>query len=129
MGEWDSIIRTLTSLDQEQLEEQKITLEEIRMFAEEGYGDMIKAVADISTGMFAIGGEFHADGEQILLQQGSQQINLWGFNIYPDRPLDDMLEYDSLINIRPKDNNRTTEIQDPGIKEKIFKIVRDKLIL
>ncbi|MFA6525829.1 MAG: DUF5674 family protein [Candidatus Buchananbacteria bacterium] len=108
--------------------ENQITWAEVRKLAEESYGEMVKAVADINLGILAIGGEFHADGEQLLLAKGSRQVDLWGFNIYPDNPADSILIYDSLINIRPKDNNRSTEIQLPEIRKKIFEIF-EKIVL
>src|SRR3989339_1979146 len=99
--------------------DKQITLAAVKKLAEESYGDMVKAVADINLGILAIGGEFHADAEQLLLAQGSRQADLWGFNIYPDNPVESILVYDSLINIRPQNNNRSTEIQLPEIKKRI----------
>ncbi len=109
--------------------DKKITWPEVKQLAEESYGEMVKAVADINLGIVAIGGEFHADAEQLLLAQGSRQTDLWGFNIYPDNPAEEMIIYDSLINIRPKDNNRSTEIQLPEIKKRILELIRNKIIL
>lgn len=91
--------------------------------AEESYGDMVKAVADIGQGILAIGGEMHADAEQLLLEQGSRQSDLWGFNIYPEVKGDDFLEYVSFINIRPKQNNRSQEISSSEVREKIKELV------
>ena len=101
----------------------KIPLVEVKKAAEETFGDMVKAVADIEEGSMAIGGEMHADCEAKLLEHGSEQKNLWGFNIYPDRKPDEWLEYQSLINIRPSVGNRSMEIQDEAIRRKIAEIV------
>ncbi|MBU1178678.1 hypothetical protein KJ903_05725 [Patescibacteria group bacterium] len=91
------------------------------------FGDMVKVVVDIDQEIMSIGGEMHADGEAILLENGSQQENLWGANIYPEKSGDDHIEYTSLINIRPRAGNRSMEVQDKEIKKKIA-VVINKLI-
>lgn len=101
----------------------QISLEKVRDLAQDSYGEMVKAVADIEKNIIAIGGEYHADAEQLLLSQGSHQDNLWGFNIYPDQPKETWLEYYSLINVRPRLNNRSQIIQDENIKKKIKDLV------
>lgn len=106
----------------------KISLVEVKRLAEESYGEMVKTVADIGQGILAIGGEMHADGEQLLLEKGSLQSDLWGFNIYPDTEDDGFLEYVSFINIRPKQDNRSQEISNLEIRDKIKKLVKEKII-
>lgn len=108
--------------------ENQITWAEVKKLAEESYGEMTKAVADINLGILAIGGEMHADAEQLLLEQGSRQDDLWGFNIYPEAEAGQVLEYVSFINIRPRLGNRSQEIGDTAIKGKI-KLLVDKLIV
>jgi len=49
------------------------------------FGDMVKYVVDVERGVVALGGELHADAEQVLLEQGSRQADLWGANYYPGR--------------------------------------------
>lgn len=105
----------------------KISLTEIKKMAEESYGDMVKAVVDLDRKIVAIGGEWHADAEALLLDDGSKQEYLWGINIYPDKQGDEMIEYNSLINIRPKVGNRQTDIELPDIRAKI-KIIINNLI-
>ena len=106
----------------------QLTIPELRAMAAETFGDMVKVVADISTGAVAFSNSMHSDAERLLLEQGSSQENLWGFNIYPDNPEDIMLEFQSLINIRPRQHNRTLEIQDTTIQEKIKAIVKKIII-
>jgi hypothetical protein len=101
----------------------KITLEKVKQLAQDSYGEMVKAVADIEQDIIAIGGEYHADAEQLLLQQGSQQHALWGFNIYPDQNKETWLEYYSLINIRPRQNNKSQIIELDEVKQKIKALV------
>ncbi len=101
----------------------KISREQIRQLAQEGFGNMVKAVVDIAQGVMALGGEWHADAEAVLLEDGSKQENLWGINIYPDNNDESLIAFASLINIRPRVGNRSMEIQDLFIREKIKDIV------
>ena len=104
-----------------------ISIEELKVIAEETFDDLIKAVVDIEREIMAVGGELHSDEEALLLKQGSEQKNLWGINIYPELEGDDFIEFDSMINLRPSQNNRSRGIDDQIIQEKIIKIV-DKLV-
>jgi len=83
------------------------------------FGDMVKYVADVERGLIALGGELHADAEQVLLEQGSRQADLWGANYYPGRGREGCIEFTSLINIQPERGNPGMEIADPGIRERI----------
>ncbi|MBI4098411.1 MAG: hypothetical protein HY437_00045 [Candidatus Magasanikbacteria bacterium] len=103
-----------------------ISHEELKHLANERYGDLVKAVVDVERGVMAIGMEMHVDGEATLLEQGSKQQNLWGINIYPEKPRDEWVEFDSMINLRPRQNNRSRGVDDPEIQRKIIAIV-DKL--
>jgi hypothetical protein len=103
----------------------KITKAELEELAEEFYVEMIKGVADIENNLIALGGEWHMDANQVLIDNGSNQENLWGFNIYLNKPKEEMLEYNSLINIRPKQGNKSMEIENEEIKNKIFEIVNN----
>jgi hypothetical protein len=87
-------------------------------------GVYIKLAVDIDRGILAGGGEFHADCESALLEDGSEQQNVWGADWYPDAQ---EVTYESLINIRPSQNNRSMEIQDVAIREKVEQIVRELL--
>ena len=100
---------------------------ELATIAEDLFGDMVKAVADVAENKLAIDAELHSDLEQLLLQDGSQQQNLWGFNLYPDAENEDFIEFDSLINIRPRQNNRSRDVENPEIRAKIRDII-DKYI-
>lgn len=99
----------------------------VQKAAKESFGDMAKVVVDIERGILALGGELHADAEDVLLKDGSRQVDVWGINLYPDRPVADWVEYTSLINVRPKAGNRSVEITDEGLRAKIRSLV-DRLI-
>ncbi|MBQ3280619.1 hypothetical protein IJG92_03130 [Candidatus Saccharibacteria bacterium] len=72
----------------------------------------------------AVDSPMHYDCEQLLLENGSSQEDLWGINLYLDSDnIDDMVEFDSMINIRPAQNNRTRSVEDENIQEKIKSVV------
>ena len=96
--------------------------------AEAGFGDLVKAVVDVQTAVMAIGGGLHADEEAVLLDLGSAQPDLWGINLYPEQHgTDDWIEFDSMINVRPKQGNRSRSVEDPETRRRIVDIV-DRLV-
>ena len=103
----------------------KISKKKLKQLAEKRFGDLVKAVVDIKRGIMALGGELHADEEAELLKNGSQQQNLWGINLYPDESKEKWIEFDSIINIRPSQNNRSRDIENQEIKEKIKNIIKN----
>lgn len=81
----------------------------------------IKTVIDIKKKICSAGCDRHFDSEKILLEQGSKQENLWGGGI----DLETMtIDCNSMINIRPKQNNKSNEIQDVKIREEFEKITK-----
>lgn len=106
---------------------EKISLVELKKIAEEIFGDMVKGVVDLEKSIMAIGGEMHADEEAVLLNNGSKQENLWGINLYPDVSGEDFVEFDSMINIRPRQNNRSRNVEDEGVRKQILAVV-NKLV-
>lgn len=95
----------------------------VEEYAHVWFGDMVKIVADLQRRILSLGGELHADGEKLLLADGSRQDDLWGANVFPFRPTASRLEFTALINIRPRQSNRTMEVQDPTLREAIRAIV------
>ena len=83
------------------------------------FADMVKYVVDVERGIAAVGGELHADAEQLLLERGSRQEDLWGANYYPGRGEDGCIEFTSLINIRPSQGNRSMEIEDDAVRARV----------
>lgn len=104
---------------------EKISKKELKQLAEKRFGDMVKAVVDIEQDTMAIGGELHADEEAELLKNGSEQQNLWGVNLYPDEPENKWIEFDSVINIRPSQGNRSRNVENSEIKEKIKNTIKN----
>ena len=85
--------------------------------------EFIKAVVDVRLEKIAIDADLHADLESMMLSAGSMQEDLWGINFYPGEDEDSFIEFDSLINIRPKQNNTKRNIQNPDVEKKIISVV------
>jgi hypothetical protein len=102
---------------------------ELEHLAAASFGDFVKAVVDVDRGIMAIGGEMHADEEQELLDDGSAQENLWGINLYPGLPPEQWIEFDSMINVRPRLGNRSRDVENitirQAIREVVTRLVRD----
>ena len=97
------------------------TSEKIREMAEPFFGLRIKLAVDVSREILAGGGELYFDCEQLLLDDGSQQENIWGADWYPQTK---EVGFESIINIRPRQQNMTMEVRDLLLKARIEKIVR-----
>jgi len=91
--------------------------------AEAQFGDMVKAVVDVRRRVMAIGGELHSDEEAALLEDGSAQEDVWGINLYPAEQGDAWLEFDSMINVRPSQGNRSRSVEDGKLRDLIRQIV------
>ena len=100
-----------------------VTRAELTALAERQFGDMVKAVVDVARGVMAIGGELQADEEAALMDDGSRQADLWGINLYPGEHGVDWIEFDSVINVRPAQGNRTRDVADERLRDPICGIV------
>jgi len=66
----------------------------------------------------------HADEEALLLEEGSRQADLWGIDLYPDRfGTPDFIEFDSMINLRPSQGNRSRSVEDPEARRAVTAVV------
>lgn len=106
---------------------ERIALDELRRMAEGMFGNMVKAVVDIDRELLALDGELHADLEGLLIENGSSQRNLWGINLYPDMEGDELVEFDSMINVRPSQGNRSRRIESPDTRERILRIISKRI--
>jgi Protein of unknown function (DUF5674) len=114
----------LIALAEIELVHERVALAQLSDLAEHSFGDLVKAVVDVERAVMAIGGELHADEEARLIAAGSAQADLWGINLYPashGRP--DWLEFDSMINVRPRQGNRSRSVEDPETRRHIVEIV------
>lgn len=91
------------------------------------FGDMVKAVVDVERELLAIDGDLHSDLEAFLIENGSTQQDLWGINLYMELAGDDFVEFDSMINMRPSQENRSRGVENPQTREKILEIVAKRI--
>lgn len=101
---------------------ERIDAAHLRALVQGYFEDMVKYVVDVERQVVAVGGEMHADAEEVLLEDGSRQGDLWGANYYPGRGREDCIEFTALINIRPSQGNRAMLIEDPEIRERVRQI-------
>jgi len=99
--------------------------EMLRALAAAWHQTLVKGVADIRRCLIALGGEWHMDANNRLIEDASQQEHLWGFNLYPGEKGDAAIEYISLINIRPLQGNRSMEIGCEETRRAVRKIVAE----
>jgi hypothetical protein len=100
-----------------------IDLARLREMAGRRFGEMVKAVVDVEKEIMAVDAELHADEEEALLERGSAQANLWGVNLYPDVAGEHWIEFDSMINLRPSQGNRSRGVDDSAVRQRIIEIV------
>lgn len=104
----------------------RIGIDELEEMAENMYGELVKAVVDVEKRTMVVDAGLHVDEEQLLLESGSRQSDLWGINLYPDSFGDeDFVEFDSMINIRPAQGNRSRSVEDESTRNLIIKIVEE----
>ena len=103
-----------------------VTVGELGEMAEKMFGGLVKAVVDVKRGIMAVDAELHADQEDELINAGSAQADLWGINLYPELfATEDLVEFDSVINIRPVMGNRSRYVEDERLRNEIARAVAD----
>ena len=100
-----------------------ITRAELADLATARFGDLVKAVVDVTRLVMAVSGELHSNEESLLLDNGSRQQDLWGINLYPNETGADWIEFDSVINVRPSQNNRSRSVEDEATRASIRRVV------
>ena len=104
-----------------------LTFEDLTEMAARMFGDLVKAVVDVDRGLLAVDAELHANLEDLLLQDGSAQRSLWGINLYPEVQGDQFIEFDSMINMRPSQANRSRGVEDEAIRGRIIAVVEKRI--
>ena len=101
-----------------------ISVSELSTMAERMYGDLVKAVVDLARGLLVVDAELHVDEEQYLLEIGSRQRDLWGINLHPAKyGTADFIEFDSMVNIRPSQNNLSRGVEDPATRQQVIELI------
>ena len=105
-----------------------ISVPALTAMAEDRFGNMVKAVVDVGRGVMAVDAEMHADEEALLIDEGSRQADLWGINLHPAQfGTTDFIEFDSMINVRPRQGNRSRSVDAPAARQAIVSVV-DQLV-
>ena len=91
----------------------------------EAHHEYVKLAVDVRRRLLAGGGVMHADCESVLLDDGSDQADLWGVSWFPESR---RIRYESLINIRPKQGNRSMAIHDAALRATIETIVQERFL-
>ena len=105
-----------------------ITVSELQQIASTLFGNLVKAVVDVDRERLAIDAELHADLEALLLEEGSTQQHLWGINLYPELHGEEFIAFDSMINVRPSQGNRSRSVENEAIRNAIIAVV-DKWVI
>ncbi len=105
----------------------RLAFDELQSMAESLFGDMVKGVVDVERQLLAVDAELHSDLEALLLGDGSKQRELWGINLYPDLSGEEWVEFDSMINVRPSQGNRSRDVEDEVIRATILRIVTERI--
>lgn len=103
---------------------EKVKKEDLEKIFQDFYEDMIKLVVDVEREILSAGCEYHIDCAEDLTSDGSDVKNLWGANLYKK---DWQIDFVSLINIKPEINNRTMDVKNIEIRNKIEKIIKNLL--
>ena len=111
-----------------QIIRQPIPRSRLRGMAREEFGGLVKTVVDIERRIMAVGGDMHADEEGVLLADGSPQKDLWGINLFPHKDNEKFIEFDSMINLRPSQGNRSRGVDDPATRSRIQKVVHTLIL-
>ena len=106
-----------------QIVAKSISKKELLKMSDRIFGGLVKAVVDIQKKQIVVDAAMHADEERLLLDQGSKQDDLWGINLYPELDGDDFIEFDSMINVRPRLNNFSRSVESIELQNKIIAIV------
>ena len=104
-----------------------LAFEDLEQMAARLFGDLVKAVVDVDRELLAVDAELHADLEALPLHDGSKQRSLWGINLYPELPEDQCIEFDSMINVRPSQGNKSRGVDDDMIRNHVVAIVKKRL--
>lgn len=106
-------------------QENRISVLALKEMAKKMFGNLVKAVVDIEKGIMAVDGELHSDEELLLIENGSKRFDVWGINLYPEFFGEEkFVEFDSMINIKPSQGNRSRGVDDLEIRKKTLEIVQ-----
>ena len=103
--------------------DKKNSIDEIKKMADFWYGTMIKGTLDVELGRVALGGDYHIESLEMLTGSGSKFEDVWGFNIRFEENPNGILEFDSMVNIKPNFCNRSRNIGNEEVIKKATEII------
>lgn len=110
-----------------QILNEKVNSDNLKEFAQNWYPDFLKGCVDLGNRKVAVGGDYHIESAQILVNNGGKGQDVWGFNI---RYMEDknIIEFDSMVNIKPKVNNGRVII-DEDLKNEVKKLIEEFIVI
>ena len=107
----------------------KVSISELKELSSKMMDDLVKADIDVSKKIVVIDASLHVDMETYLLENGSNSEDIWGINLHPyEYGTEKFIEFDSMINLKPRYGNRSRYIEDENIREKIINIIKEVII-
>lgn len=91
----------------------------------EDFDGYVKVVIDLNQQKLAGGGKRHFEAEQKLLENGSEQQFLWGGGIDLETK---EIDYNSVINLRPAQDNPSRDIMSARIRDEFDKIIKTLIL-
>ena len=110
-----------------ELVEKTISINRLKEMSSKMFGGLVKAVVDVEKNLLVVDSELHSDEEAFLLKEGSEKENLWGVNIYPYFEKEKMIEFDSMINLRPSFGNNSRGVESKKTQKMILKFLSSKI--
>ena len=104
-----------------------LELAQLKTMADNSFGNLVKAVVDVERELVAVDAELHSDLEALLLDNGSKQKDLWGINFYPQMTEEEFIEFDSVINMRPSQGNRSRGVENEELRRKIISVAEKRI--
>jgi len=107
----------------------KITISELKELSMKMVEDIVKADVDIEKNIVIIDAPYHADMETYLIEEGSNSEDIWGINFHPHKyGTEDFVEFDSMINLKPRLGNRSRYVEDENVRKKILELVEKVIV-
>ena len=107
----------------------KISISELKELSSKMMDDLVKADVDVNKKIIVIDAPMHVDMETYLLENGSNNEDIWGINLHPyEYGTEKFIEFDSMINLKPRYGNRSRYVEDENIRGKIIDIVNEVIV-
>ena len=93
------------------------------------FGGLVKAVVDVNKDIIMVDAQLHADEEYELLEQRFSSRTFRGNKYFPEQyDTEQCIVFDSMINVRALQGNKSRGVDDTNIQQHIKTIVH-RLVL